>query len=674
MGIRPVFVAAVALSLVASGCAGPMAVPGPGDIFSPDPGHHFHAATGEVLIVGLAGHTVCFTTDGSTPAYSGGSCSGGTTARLAATNRIPLRCGADTTADAIQGIKLAFDWPGTEGPTVQTVAGNFVLDCTQPEPDTDGDGIPNSMDNCPMHANRDQADANGNSIGDVCEAMGAPDADGDGRPDSADNCPRVWNVNQADDDRDGVGNVCDTTPRGPAPLPWNNGLLARAFAAWKDELQCSLNGCRNPGGAGSWRGTCDNGGTIDWNVGLSGLRAISTFTYANCQNTVTVNVHDYMRDPRNMDPTATRPMDITLTADGRFTQDTDFSGNGTESGMVTLTGSFAGTVVSHVQIRDARRGTGSYFSVSCTMDPIEQEMCAPSNLAVNYYFPDWTCEMGACPTAPPPLTDRDGDGVFDEYDNCPDVANPTQANADFDREGDACDMSTSATDTDRDGVPDAGDNCPMVANPMQQDTDRDGVGDACDMVSDPDTDMDGVIDSRDNCPRNANPTQTDMDRDGLGDACDPTPNGAPRFSMLKLKLGRCLYDNGGDVRSTSSCDATQTNQQWEVIDAGGGRRVFRNLSSMQCIVASTWAGAIGMAACDMANSAQQWAGERYDQGGFDMQFPMRLHSAAQNYCLYTDGTGDVYATQGNCGLLGTENNRKVGIYADGDFMATPAQP
>jgi len=41
---------------------------------------------------------------------------------------------------------------------------------------------------------------------------------------------------------------------------------------------------------------------------------------------------------------------------------------------------------------------------------------------------------------------------------------------------------------------------------------------------------------------------------------------------------------------------------------------------------------------------------------------------------YTDGTNNVYASQGNCGLLGTESGRKVGIYPGGDFSMAPLQP
>ena len=57
--------------------------------------------------------------------------------------------GSDTAAMTYRGIKLVFDWPTTDGTLIQTVAGNYILDCTQPDPDTDGDGIPDHDDKCP---------------------------------------------------------------------------------------------------------------------------------------------------------------------------------------------------------------------------------------------------------------------------------------------------------------------------------------------------------------------------------------------------------------------------------------------------------------------------------------------------------------------------------------------
>jgi hypothetical protein len=72
------------------------------------------------------------------------------------------------------------------------------------ERDTDGDGVINSVDNCPMQPNPDQKDSNSNGIGDVCD-----DYDYDGVPTYLDNCPMVANPDQIDTDKDGIGDACD---------------------------------------------------------------------------------------------------------------------------------------------------------------------------------------------------------------------------------------------------------------------------------------------------------------------------------------------------------------------------------------------------------------------------------------------------------------------------------
>ena len=65
-----------------------------------------------------------------------------------------------------------------------------------PFAETDGDGVCNSVDNCPFVANADQRDTDADGQGDVCDPATAncpggwfPDADGDGLGDPCDPCP-----------------------------------------------------------------------------------------------------------------------------------------------------------------------------------------------------------------------------------------------------------------------------------------------------------------------------------------------------------------------------------------------------------------------------------------------------------------------------------------------------
>ena len=96
---------------------------------------------------------------------------------------------------------------------------NVLLRATKNDPvpgDVDGDGVPDTSDNCVNTPNASQVDTDGDSIGDACDATpGDPDTDGDGVPDSEDNCVQEPNANQTDTDHDGIGDACDSTPTVP---------------------------------------------------------------------------------------------------------------------------------------------------------------------------------------------------------------------------------------------------------------------------------------------------------------------------------------------------------------------------------------------------------------------------------------------------------------------------
>ena len=83
------------------------------------------------------------------------------------------------------------------------------------------------------------------------------------------------------------------------------------------------------------------------------------------------------------------------------------------------------------------------------------------------------------------LFDSDGDGVFDELDNCVGTPNPDQLDTDSDGAGNVCDP-----DDDGDGHVDGNDNCPLSSNPGQADFDLDGIGDACDLQTGPPSNKD----------------------------------------------------------------------------------------------------------------------------------------------------------------------------------------
>ncbi len=241
---------------------------------------------------------------------------------------------------------------------------------------------------------------------------------------------------------------------------------------------------------------------------------------------------------------------------------------------------------------DGNLGVADGCAPVCLLEPDDDEDGRPENSGevldpANLYD---TCIGAGCPEE-----DQDGDGIFDRIDNCVGTPNPIQGDYDQDGTGDLCDL-----DRDGDGLANADDLCPEVTDEkrvdlnrtvvFQDDVDADDVGDLCDADRDGDgivdcdpalgcapdvdgldNDADGAVDERqaggisecsqmnavcsslrdrldndadgvvdefdefietvyapvamgrqiDNCPKIYNPEQLDLDMDGMGDACDP---------------------------------------------------------------------------------------------------------------------------------------------------------
>ena len=116
-------------------------------------------------------------------------------------------------------------------------------------------------------------------------------------------------------------------------------------------------------------------------------------------------------------------------------------------------------------------------------------------------------------------SDRDGDGILDRNDKCPDVWGL--------RQFDGC------PDTDHDGIPDASDSCPKEFGLVQFN--------GC-----PDSDGDGVPDKEDRCPKQAGPAALkgcpDADGDGIPDIDDRCPH-TPGIALF----GGCPDSDGDGI-------------------------------------------------------------------------------------------------------------------------------
>lgn len=145
----------------------------------------------------------------------------------------------------------------------------------------------------------------------------------------------------------------------------------------------------------------------------------------------------------------------------------------------------------------------------------------------------------------PSIGDRDGDGLRDDVDQCPDEPE------DFDdfQDEDGC----PDPDNDNDGILDVDDRCPNIPEDMDGDEDSDGCPEGDKRG---DRDGDGIPDDEDKCPDEPEDRDgfedkdgcpdPDNDKDGILDVDDACPNDAEDFDKFEDEDGCPEPDNDLD--------------------------------------------------------------------------------------------------------------------------------